>query len=60
MVKYKIVFYVKSKKRSTLIEVFSSLRDHTRIGSKKDRNVLKAIANDNMDIEIVGITREGV
>lgn len=57
---YKIELYVKTEKRSMLIEVFKRLRDRTWISTKRDRKVLATIINDNMNIEIANIIRAEV
>lgn len=57
MYEYKIEFYVETRKRSVLIDVFKKLRDRSWISSKRDRVVLQTIANDNRNIRITMITK---
>lgn len=60
MYEYKIEFYMKTEKRSVLIEVFKKLRDRTWISAERDRAVLQTITNDNRNIRIAEITRRKI
>lgn len=60
MYEYKIGFFIKTEKRSILIDVFSRLRDRTWISAKRDRAILRTIVNDNIDIEIIEIEKREV